>query len=71
MEKLDTYHFHESLDRAIMIIEIIENSLVKHPVYDCAPEHIQEKIKVAQDLLMDYYQYCGEQQDKILEEKDD
>lgn len=70
MEKLDSYHWHESLDRAFMIAEIIENSLVNHPVYHSAPEHIQEKIKVAQDLLMDYYQYCGEQQDKVLEEKD-
>lgn len=70
MENLDNYHYHESLDRAFMIAEIIDNSLVKHPVFDSAPEHIQEKIKVAQDLLMDYYQYCAEQQDKILEEEE-
>jgi len=68
MNKLDKYHLHESLDRAFMMAEFIETSLVNHPVFDSAPEHIQEKIKVAQDLLMDYYQWCGEQQDKLLEE---
>ncbi len=70
MQKLDVFSYHEALHSAYNLVEFIESSLVEHQVFDSAPEHIQEKIKVAQDLLMDYYQYCGEQEDKILEEKD-
>lgn len=67
MSKLDTYHYHEALDRAAMAQEIIDNTIMKHPVYESAPEEVKELVIKSIDMLHVYYVWACEQQDKLTE----
>ncbi len=69
MTKLDNYHFHEALHTAHLMAEFIDSGIVQHHVFENAPDEIKMKIFLAQKLLGEYYQYCGEQQDKLIEEE--
>lgn len=69
MKSIDTYHYHEALHTAYLMTEFIESGIVHHVVFENASDEIKGKIFLAQKLLGEYYQYCGEQQDKLLEEK--
>jgi hypothetical protein len=52
--ELDAFHYHEILDRLMIVNEMIENCLISHPVCE---NHLKLKdiIESAQDLLGDAY----------------
>ena len=56
--KLDEFHYHEALDRAYICADVLENTLVIHPVIRKHKE-LKEKIKKAQSLIMEVYQTIG------------
>lgn len=58
MKKLDEYHYHEALDRASSVAEIIEIMLIQHPV---VKEHkdVKELVEKAQECILEAYQILG------------
>lgn len=57
-EKLDVFHYHEALDRADMVGEIISNVLADHPVIK-AHKNYSELVDVAHKAVWDLYQAIG------------
>lgn len=56
--ELDEYNYHEALDRASCVAEIIENMLIKHSVVQ---EHkdVKELVEKAQEYILEAYQILG------------
>lgn len=63
--KLDKFHYHEALHTTHVIQKLIERELLDHPVGEKAPKKVKKKLQKAQGLLEAYYQWCGEQGDKL------
>jgi len=57
-KKLDSFHYHESLDRTHLILSSIEDHLLDHPVFE-NHKKLRKKVQDASDLLMDVYQTLG------------
>lgn len=55
---LDRFHYHEALDRAYMIGNMLSEYLLEHPVITKHPE-LLEKVKIAADNIFDVYQLVG------------
>lgn len=53
--KLDEFHYHEALDRTHVINEIIDCTLVHHPVFE-THKKLKKKIEKAQSILYEVYQ---------------
>jgi len=53
--KLDEFHYHEALDRTSMVNEIINCTLVHHPVFE-THKKLKKKIEKAQSILYQVYQ---------------
>ena len=68
MKNIDQFHLHEALHTAYNLCEYIDVSLVQHCVWEEAPREIKEKVVIAQENLMEYYQWACQQQD-LMEEK--
>lgn len=68
MKNIDQFHLHEALHTAYNLCEYIDVSLVQHCVWEAAPREIKEKVVIAQESLLEYYQWCAQQQD-LMEEK--
>ena len=64
--KLDEYHYHEITDRIHIVMNMIDNALIQHPVLklDKEPSKLVEE---AQTLLAQAYQMVGETRFKIHE----
>ena len=61
---LDEYHFHEAMDRLYVVGSIINEALLEHPV--CTSyEGVRKRIKQAQELLVEAYQYVGNIESEI------
>jgi cell fate (sporulation/competence/biofilm development) regulator YmcA (YheA/YmcA/DUF963 family) len=58
IKNLDRFHYHEALDRAYLCADILENTLIAHPVIKKHKE-LRKKINKAQQLIMDAYQIIG------------
>jgi hypothetical protein len=56
--ELDDLHYHEALDRLHIIINIIDDHLIQHPVFKLSTEE-RRLIEDAQLLLADAYQRIG------------
>jgi len=56
--KLDDFHYHEMTDRLSVVMMVIENNLVQHPVAKLNKE-IQTLIDEANDKLAEAYQISG------------
>jgi hypothetical protein len=56
--KLDEFHYHEMTDRLSVVMMVIENNLVQHPVAKLNKE-IQTLIDEANDKLAEAYQISG------------
>lgn len=56
--KLDEFHYHEALDRMNLMCDIIEESVVHHPVID-KHGNLKKKVLKAQQLLSEVYQEIG------------
>jgi hypothetical protein len=57
-EKLDSYHYHEAIDRLYLIIDIGHTHLLEHPVFTKHKE-AKKKVKKAMKLLAETYQLVG------------
>jgi len=54
-EELDKFHYHEALDRASMLSDMVDTYLMSHPAIEAHPE-IKEKVEWAFRNLYDAYQ---------------
>lgn len=55
---LDEFYYHEAMDRAAMITDMVDNYLVQHPVFK-AEKEFAEKVEQAGMLLAEAYQIIG------------
>jgi len=55
---LDRFHYHEALDRAYLVADLMETALVEHPVI-MKHKELRKNIKKAQQLILDSYQMIG------------
>jgi hypothetical protein len=53
--ELDEFYYHEALDRTHMINEIIDATLISHPVFE-QNKNMRKKIEKAQNILYSVYQ---------------
>lgn len=62
--KLDEYHYHEILDRLVIVMNMVDDVLIQHPVLklDKEPSNLVEE---AQNLLAQAYQLVGETRFKM------
>lgn len=52
---LDEFHYHEALDRTSLIINMIDNHLITHPVFK-AEKSFAKKVETAGMILTEAYQ---------------
>ena len=64
---LDEFHYHEAMDRAAMLTDMVDSYLVQHPVFK-AEKEFAEKIEQAGMLLAEAYQIVGDLSCKRSEE---
>jgi len=57
-EVLDEFHYHEAMDRCSLIADLIDSSLIQHPVFKVEKE-VAEKVEEANMLLYEAYQLLG------------
>jgi len=55
---LDRFHYHEALDRAYIVANMIDDHLMEHPVVQKHKE-LKKRVKKAEQLLYDVYQMIG------------
>jgi hypothetical protein len=65
---LDRFHYHEALDRSYICADIIQNSLIDHPVI-MKHKELQKRITKAQDLIVEAYQIIGGLDIKLFPDK--
>lgn len=58
-DDLDSYYYHEVLDRLAIINDMMENYLIDHPVCQ-KHEDLKDTIEKAQDALGEAYQIMGD-----------
>ena len=56
--KLDKFHYHEALDRAYIVNDIVNEHLLDHPVIS-THKPLKKKVKKAVRLLAEVYQEIG------------
>ncbi len=56
--ELDSYHYHEAIDRTYIATNFIENNLIEHPVFQ---KHKELKTKIDKVIsgLVEIYQLIG------------
>ena len=65
--EIDEFHFHEAMDRLYVVGSIIDDALLNHPV--CANySEVEKRVKMAQELLVEAYQYVGNVEHDALHE---
>lgn len=57
-KKLDVFYYHEALDRSYVVADIIDRTLVEHPVIKSHPD-LEKKVLKAQELIFEVYQEIG------------
>lgn len=57
-KKLNEGYYIEAIDRAYIVADMIENVLITHPVF-CKHKKLKEKVKKAQNEILDAYQLIG------------
>lgn len=57
-KSLNVGHYDEACDRAYIVMDLVENALVQHPVFQ---EHkkLKKAIRQVQDALFEVYQVTG------------
>lgn len=58
MSPIDTYHYHEALDRAHMISCIFHEHIVEHKAVQASAE-LKAKADEIAEALGEFYQMCG------------
>lgn len=56
--KLDELHYHEMTDRLSVVMMVVENNLIQHPVAKLNKE-VQSLIDQAHEKLFEAYQLSG------------
>ena len=56
--KLDEFHYHEMLDRLSVVMNLVDDALVQHPVAKLDKD-IQRLIDEANEKLSEAYQLTG------------
>jgi hypothetical protein len=64
-EKLDEFYFHEAADRSHIIICMIQDYILDHPVF-CQVQELKEKAEKAQELFGEIYQDIANVEEKQL-----
>lgn len=59
LNELDSYHYHEAVDRLSIVIDIIEAHLIKHPVVESNGQ-LNKLISKANKKLLEAYQLAYE-----------
>jgi hypothetical protein len=57
-ELLDEFHYHEAMDRAAMLTDMVDSYLIQHPVFKAEKEYAK-KVEKAAMLLAEAYQIAG------------
>jgi hypothetical protein len=68
--KLDAGYYHEALDRAYIVANMIEDVLVEHSVF-MKHKKLRKRIKKAQRLILEAYQIVGGLDVKLFPDKHD
>ena len=68
IEKLDAGYYHEAIDRAHIVANIIEDVLIEHPVF-IKHKKLRKRIKRAQKLILEAYQLVGRLEYKLFPDK--
>ncbi len=58
MKRIDDYHIHEALDRASVLMDIVESTLSQHPAIT-ANKAWEAKLEEAHQALFYLYQMIG------------
>lgn len=58
MSELDTYHYHEALDRAHVMSCIFQDHIVENSAVKATPE-LKAKADEIAEALAEFYQLCG------------
>jgi hypothetical protein len=68
-KNLDSYHYHEACDRTYLVVNLINDILMEHPVFQ---EHktFRKKIDQITDDLISIYQVTGALQSKKMDEEE-
>lgn len=68
--KLDSYHYHEAIDRTYLATNFIDENLAQHPVYQ---KHEELKTKIDEIItdLVQLYQLIGNLDDTREENEKD
>ena len=61
--ELDDFHYHEMMDRLSVVMDIVDRSLVQHPVGKIESD-IKEEVSSALDHLFKAYQIAGQKRFK-------
>jgi len=67
-KKFDKFHYHEALDRAFIVANMVDEYLMEHPVVQKHKE-LKKKVKKAETLLYDVYQLIGRLDFKLFPDK--
>lgn len=62
-KKLDSYHYHEAIDRTYIATNFLEENLGQHPVYHKHPE-LKTKLDEIISGLSELYQLIGNLDDE-------
>jgi hypothetical protein len=68
--KLDAGYYHEAIDRAYIVANMIEDVLVEHPVF-IKHGRLRRRIKKAEKLILEAYQLVGGLEYKLFPDKRD
>jgi hypothetical protein len=58
IKKLDAGYYHEAIDRAYIVANMMEDVLIEHPVFKKHKE-LRKRVKTAQKLVLEAYQLVG------------
>jgi|OM-RGC.v1.036225338 hypothetical protein len=58
MENIDKFSYHEVMDRSYLIIHMIDNYLLQHPVVKL-DNKLKDKIEKSAELLYEVYNEVG------------
>lgn len=57
-KNIDSYHYHEALDRTYIIMCLLDDILIDHPVFE-KNKKLRKKINKVEKLLYEIYQITG------------
>ena len=68
-KNLDSFHYHEACDRTYLIINLMNDALIEHSVFQ-KHKRLLKKINEITDELVDIYQVTGALQSMKMDEEE-